>query len=402
MNETLITRLIEENDGAFYILNSKLFEKNFLNLKETFKKYYKNFNIAYSYKTNYIPKLCKIVDKLGGYAEVVSEMEAQLALKIGVKCNNIIWNGPVKNLKFLGEYSLKGMQINIDNLEEAVRIQKIALDNPNNIINVGLRCNYDVFDGVISRFGFDVNSEDFIEVLKIINNTSNLKLISLQAHFAKRQIEYWKNKVSGLLNILDRFKLEPKRLDVGGGLFGKMRSELVNQFTSEIPTYEQYAKLIGGIIDSFFDGKNYKPELIIEPGTALVGDCMQYAALIDNIKNIRGKFFASTYASQKNINMVNVNPPIDIIHNVVGEYYRNLDIVGYTCIENDVLYKNYSGKLGKGDIVVFSNCGSYSIVMKPPFIFPNFAIIDIDDENDNFEVVKKRETFMDIFNTYKF
>ena len=60
---------------AFYILDSKKFNNNFIELSNAFKTIYPNFNIAYSYKTNYTPKLCKIVNKNGGYAEVVSEME---------------------------------------------------------------------------------------------------------------------------------------------------------------------------------------------------------------------------------------------------------------------------------------------------------------------------------------
>ncbi len=49
-----------------------------------------------SYKTNYTPYICKPVKNLGGYAEVVSDMEYQVALQIGYSANHIVYNGPVK------------------------------------------------------------------------------------------------------------------------------------------------------------------------------------------------------------------------------------------------------------------------------------------------------------------
>ena len=49
-------------------------------------------------------------------------------------------------------------------------------------------------------------------------------------------------------------------------------------------------------------------------------------------------------------------------------------------------------------MVVFENCGSYSLVMKPPFILPNFPVLDISEGKT--EVIKRAETFEDIFHTY--
>ena len=79
-------------------------------------------------------------------------------------------------------------------------------------------------------------------------------------------------------------------------------------------------------------------------------------------------------------------------------YYENMDLVGFTCIEGDIIYKNFSGKLANGDAIVISNCGSYSIVMKPPFILPNFPVIDVSE--GKIELIKRKETFDDLFQTY--
>lgn len=395
-----IQKLREKYGDAFYLLDSEQFRINFMELKDSFANVYSNFNIAYSYKTNYTPKLCKIVNELGGYAEVVSEMEVELALKCGVTPNRIIWNGPIKNAEKLKEFLNIGVNVNIDSLEEALYIEKIS-QKTNKVFNVGIRCNYDVKDGVVSRFGLDVDGEDFKKVLDIVTHTENLHFINFQCHFAKRQVEYWPARAQGMIRLIDRLDIIPERIDIGGGIFGKMPDALKNQFSSRIPNYQEYAEAAANIFKDYFGEKRVWPELIIEPGSAIVGDCMKFVGTVKTIKNVRGKYIASILGSQKNISMSGVNPPIEVIGmgNEQNEYV-NLDMVGFTCIEGDVIYKNYNGKLALDDAVVISNCGSYSLVMKPPFILPNFPVLDICGED--VEVIKKGETFDDIFHTFIF
>ena len=113
-----INELRNKFGEAFYLLDSDQFRKNFLELRDAFRQYYPNSNIAYSYKTNYTPDFCKLVNELGGYAEVVSEMELEIARRIGVKPERTIWNGPIKNPQVLESFLLSGGTDNIDNLEE--------------------------------------------------------------------------------------------------------------------------------------------------------------------------------------------------------------------------------------------------------------------------------------------
>lgn len=400
VNSAVIKNLRTEFGDAFYLLNSKQFRSNFIELRDSFRNIYSNFNIAYSYKTNYTPKLCKIVNELGGYAEVVSEMELELALRIGVPYNRIIWNGPIKEPERLEKFLVAGGTDNIDSIEELEIIKFIAEKHCDKTLNIGIRCNYDVNDGVLSRFGLDVDGEDFQKVLDYVTTTANIKFINFQCHFAKRQIEYWPARVKGMIELIGRTGIVPERIDIGGGLFGKMAESLKSQFDFDIPDYLAYSKVAAGIFSEYFTGAD-KPELLIEPGSALVGDCMMFIGNVKTIKNIRGKWIATVLGSQKNISMTGINPPIEIIPmgNTQKEYV-NLDLVGYTCIEGDVLYKNFSGKIAREDAVVIGNCGSYSLVMKPPFILPNFPVLDISDKN--IEVIKRCEGYEDLFQTFNY
>lgn len=401
INKNVIANLRAQYGDAFYLLDSARFRKNFLELKEEFNKIYPNWNIAYSYKTNYTPKLCKIVNELGGYAEVVSEMELEIAKRIGCKPDKIIWNGPIKNPKIVEAFLLEGGCVNIDSIEELEMVKGIHQRHPETLINVGIRCNYDVQDGVVSRFGFDIDGDDFKAAVAFAVATNYVKLVNFQCHFAKRQIDYWPARAKGMVELIDRLGIIPERIDIGGGLFGKMAPSLKAQFSSEIPDYAAYAKAAAQVFADYFANKDVKPELLIEPGSAVVGDCMKFVGTVKTIKNVRGKWIATVLGSQKNISMTGINPPMEVI--AMGDEqkeYKDLDFVGFTCIEGDVLYHNYTGKLAHKDAIVISNCGSYSLVMKPPFILPNFPVLDISEGKT--EVIKRAENFDDLFHTFNF
>ena len=97
------------------------------------------------------------------------------------------------------------------------------------------------------------------------------------------------------------------------------------------------------------------------------------------------------------------NPPITVMHDSADSEaadYHDLDFAGFTCIESDYLYRGYDGPLAIGDFVVFENVGSYSVVLKPPFILPNFPILEITDHG--IDIIKRQETFDDLFHTFNF
>ena len=82
-------------------------------------------------------------------------------------------------------------------------------------------------------------------------------------------------------------------------------------------------------------------------------------------------------------------------------YYEDMDLVGYTCLEQDVLYSGYNGRIAAGDLVVFSNTGGYSTVLKPPFIRPNFAMVAV-KQNGQVQLIREEEKEQQLLQTYLF
>lgn len=405
MNYAVLADIGKKYGESFYLLDTGQFERNFIELRTAFRKIYPNTQIAYSYKTNYTPRLCKIVNRLGGYAEIVSDMEYELTKRIGVQPEKVIWNGPYKDPAAVRELLLAGGTVNLDSVRELDVVGPIAAEYPDKTLSIGVRCNFPVGDGVLSRFGVDIHSEDFGRVLSFTAAHGNIRFAGLHCHFANRCLETWANRAENMVEIItERLKKVPDRVDLGGGLFGRMEKSLKAQFSSYVPTFDEYANAAAAVFAKCFP--NQTPTLFIEPGSALAGDVMKFAAKVVGLKTIRGKSIAALLGSVYNINptLNGKNLPIHVYHKDArsAKTYKNLDFGGYTCIESDYLYRGFTGKLGEGDYVVFDNAGSYSVVLKPPFILPNFAVVGYDGESGKTELVKRKENFDDLFHTFVF
>jgi diaminopimelate decarboxylase len=328
--------------------------------------------------------LCALIDRKGGYAEVVSEMEFDLAIKLGVSPQKIIFNGPCKNEKTIKKCLLGGGIVNLDSFYEIDIVEKLAQNNPEINMSIGIRCNFDIGDSVTSRFGFDIDRQDFCHAFDRLKRIDNISIKGLHCHFPNRKIESFISRVDKMLHLSNQlFSSPPEFIDLGGSFFGKMNESLKKQFKCKVPSYQEYVGAIAAKFQNFYQDldESVKPKLFLEPGTALVADTMKFVVKVIDIKTIRNKIIATVSGSKFNIIPTkDINLPITVYRKSEKdrcyEEYDSIDIAGYTCMENDYLYKGYKGSLKIGDYIVFDNVGSYSIVLKPPFILPNCAVIE--------------------------
>lgn len=407
-----IINYVQEFGSPLYIFHSGEFKKNYINLLNTMRNYYPKYNVAYSYKTNYTPKILELVKGFGGMAEVVSEMEYNLAKKIGYTSKEIIFNGPVKG-KGLFNMILDGGIANIDSLDELCLVIELAEKNPDLEIKIAFRVNIDIEQGFVSRFGLDAyedvsETSELDDAFKRVEKQKNIEVVGLHCHIGRsRGITAWENRVRIMFTLIDRyFKKEPLFLDFGSGMNSVMEPILRSQFAENVPTFEEYAKVVAGAMKEKYGSLplEKQPNLYTEPGTTLISGCMSFLGTVESIKTVKNKSFVTFDCSGGNIGDICKlkKLPISVFH--MGAKRRkieNASFVGYTCLEHDHIYEGYSGELAVGDVIQFRNIGSYSNVFKPPFILPNCAMIEIDDYGSA-SLIKKSETFDDIFRTYVF
>lgn len=389
----------------YYIFDTNGFIANFKSLEEAMIRYYPQYIPAYSYKTNYTPFICKTAKDLGVYAEVVSDMELSLALKLGYTHDRIIYNGPAKG-PMLEQHIFNGGISNIDNTAEAERIIAFAKSHPDKQFKVGLRVNSDIGANFISRFGFEVNGTEIINVVNSIKAQPNLTLVGLHMHVSRaRYIEAWQKRIDNILEAADRFIEDvPEYIDLGSGMFADMEPFLKNQFKIAVPSYDEYASVVAGVMAQHYAGSSRKPILFTEPGTTVVARYLSLVTSVIGVKTIKDYRVAmvdSDYHQLGETGQMMKCPYTVFGSGKPGESITPpLNVVGFTCLEQDILFKDFPEALRVGDRIEFRNIGGYSIVYKPPFIQPNCPVYAKTD--GGLELIKREETFNDIFTTFIF
>ena len=201
LDKQTIKKICEEVGSSVYVFNQNEFEQNYKELEQTFRNVYPNYHACYSYKTNYTPEICKCVKQLGGYAEVVSDMEYELALKLGYTPDKIVFNGPVKG-KYLQYHLLNGGINNIDRVEEAEYICLLAKENADKKLKTGVRINFDVDAGYTSRFGIDINSvKEIFDLLQ----SHNIIIAGIHCHMSRaRGIDAWTCRAKTMISLIEK------------------------------------------------------------------------------------------------------------------------------------------------------------------------------------------------------
>lgn len=397
-----LQQLCRKLGDHFYVVDIEHFARNCEDLLGAFTRHYNNTRLGYSYKTNYLPALCKEADRLGCYAEVVSGMEYELARRLGVPGEQIIFNGPYKPEDALRRALTEGALVNVDSLDETARVVALrkALDGPD--FRVGLRCHPGLAASG-SRFGLDVRTGDLGAAMAALGEAGGIDIVGLHCHVCppKRRAEVYNEVAHQIIDVARAHfggKM-PKVLNLGGGFYSRMPEELASRWSFPIPTFEDYGAAIAGAFAERL-GADCDTELVIEPGVSVTADAVQLWSRVESLKTVLSARIAIVSASVYNVKPTknDANLPIVIVAGDTGEAMQGpLDITGYTCMEDDVLFRGFQGALKVGDWVGFTNVGAYTNVLKPPFIRPAPAMATVDADGNLARVLSRAQTPAEVF-----
>lgn len=239
--EKIQQRLMSSDDlkTPLYIADKNDFKRNITDFVAAFRKYYPNYNIGYSFKTNYCKEFINVVKEIGGYAEVVSPKEYQLARNYGFDDSRIIYNGVIPDLGNKIRCANHGGIVNVDNVGELGSLIGIYTSP----LAIGVRLNFDIGNGIVSRFGIDVDSKSYQEIIEL-QRRGLIKVKCVHCHISyARGLSYFKKRAEMMARYAK--ELRANIVDIGGNMFGRMDDSLKAQYGEYIPLYEEYAKTIG-------------------------------------------------------------------------------------------------------------------------------------------------------------
>lgn len=403
---------IEADHGSpFYVFWPQRFEENLEAIGSAFASRYEPVGVAYSYKTNYLPAVCRIAQRFGAYAEVVSRLEYDLAVRLGYPAERIIWNGPVKRYRDIEEALERGVLLNLDAPHEIDHIDRYCRLHPGARAAVGLRVNIELTDESgssrmqgdvpVGRFGFD--DAGLAAAVSALGRLG-VEVVGLHAHASSsnRGVANYAKIAARLTAVRADLGLDSIRwLDIGGGFFGPAAEAILGH---SVPTFADYAHAVADVLAADRWVNRTQPELIVEPGVSVTADTLSFVANVHDTKQVAGRNFVVLDGSIYNVKptMHPYNHPASLVPRAsrAGEAAAlECDVVGSTCMEVDISLQNARlGDVHPGDFVQINGVGAYSIVMTPPFINPAPAIVSWN--GSSFELVRRPETFEDFFATY--
>lgn len=407
-------RLAEELGTPLHVVDEEKLRRNYRNFYDAFAAFSPNVEVYYSYKTNCIPGVLKILHEEGAGGEVISPYELWLSLKLGVEPNKIIYNGVDKSeevLKTAIENEIK--LININSISEIEKVEKIA-NEVGKKANIGIRVCTNI--GWKGPFGVNVKTGEAFHAFERVSNKKNLVIRGMHSHIGtliKEPSTYVRNieemlKLSKQLK--ERLDIDIEYLDLGGG-FG---ISTVKEFN----LIEKIFHRLGGPtrppkpnscapIERFAEECTHsvrnqcrkfglrEPILLLEPGRFITSSPQILLLRVNIIKetNKRTKI-AVTDGGQASI----TSPTgfeyheVFVANKINAKIEERYDIVGRATTLSDWTYKNKKlPKLKEGDILAIMDAGAYFTTFSNNFAFPRPAIAIA--SKGRCRVIRRRETF---------
>jgi len=94
IDSVLLNDILRNSTTPLMIFLENRVRDNINTFCRVFKSVFKNFQCFYSFKANFLPEICKIIQSEGVGAELIGLPELNLALKLHYPPNKIIVGGP--------------------------------------------------------------------------------------------------------------------------------------------------------------------------------------------------------------------------------------------------------------------------------------------------------------------
>jgi diaminopimelate decarboxylase len=398
-----IDNLVSEYGSPLYVFSEKRIKETYKRNYNAFAERYPKVRFAWSYKTNYLKSICSLFHQLGSIAEVVSEFEYDKAKKMGVRGEDIIFNGPYKPIPALEKAVKDGARIHIDSFDEISDLETVA-DKLNIKIHVAIRINLDA--GIYpqwSRFGFNLESGQAADAFERINSTGKLKIVGLHCHIGTFILDAhaYSRAIDKLIAFsqkmkqLNGFKLE--YLDLGGGFASKSHLKGIYQPPEiAVPDIKAYADMITSALYRNCD-KNDLPMLYLESGRAMIDEAGFLISSIVASKNmVTGQ---RAYTMDAGVNLLYTstwyNYKVETDRYVEGILEPSI-LNGPLCMNIDVIEENILlPRLERGTRLIISPIGAYNATQSMQFIHCRPAAVMV-CEDGNVEVIREKEELDDI------
>ncbi len=373
--------------------------------------------VYYSYKTNPVPGVLRMLHASGLGAEVVSPYELWLALALGVEPKSIVYNGPAKSDASLALALRNGVGlINLDARAQIGRLAEIA-DGLGKKANIGIRV---AEPGIGGQFGERIDTGAALAAFREALGCPALRVVALHAHFNgelahRSELDAF---LFALLAFTDELRsklgLEIEILDVGGNLACPTVSPLTPRARRMAVTFGcepvprppesvlsigDYVTRVIHTVEEHYQARGRKvPRIFLEPGRAMTGNAQMLLCRVAGLRSRdeAGLTWAVLDAGQNVAepaqNEIHQLFPLTLREGAPVELYR---LTGPSCTLADQLYPAWRlPHLEHGDGLAIMDSGAYFVPFSTCFSYPRPAVVAIGDGRE--QLLRRAETFEDL------
>lgn len=368
---TAETRIVHPNTSALIAAEapdypSFLFSER--ELHKAVKVFKKGFDglLTYAVKCNPSPHILDQLHREGLKAfDVASNVEMEL-VREHCPGATMHYNNPIKNKR------------EIDRAYNEFGIRSFSIDHPQQLDQLAAVVAPSRDIEVTTRFkaGKALKSYDFgikfgvmeqgaAEIMQLVDQMGYTPSLCFHVGSQCEDAYAYQRHIAAAAKITEEAGIELKRLNIGGGYPAPYP-------TSEAPPMDVYFETIDAAVKSSF-GKA-RPELIIEPGRALVTSS---TSLLLRVKHQRGGVSVylndGAYGALMEVKFMHFTPPVRVwrgprVHDNDGNF-EDFTIWGPTCDSYDVLPQIFTlpSDIDEDDWIEFGLMGAYTQASLTPF-----------------------------------
>lgn len=381
-NKEIILNQIQYHD-SFYLYDESQIIATIDRLHQSFR----NVKFLYSIKTNSNPNVVSTILSHGLGVDAASVAEVKMGQSHHIAKSDIQYSAPGKTVANIRS-TIEHATIVADSLNELSLIQKVAKEL-DIVANIGVRINpHFTFRnqvGIPSKFGIDETL--FYKNIEQILAFSNIKIIGLHVHIQSQELDqdiilnYYKNILKLATNLQEKLGTKFDFINMGSGIgipyeaddtaidierLGDSTNTIIEDFICKFPSTQLYIETgryvigkNGFYITKVLDKKiSYGTTYVILNNTlnGFIRPCLaQLIQKYSDSDSPAGSEPLYTTQNPTQIHVLNNRKKTEVV-----------TLVGNLCTATDVVATHISlPKLEIGDVVVFTNAGSYAAVLSP-------------------------------------
>ena len=405
-----VRELVAEYGSPLYIYDEATLRGMCRDFVGSFKSEYENSHVAYSSKAFANPAIAKIIDEEGMNMDIVTGGELAVAMAADFPGSRINFHGNNKGREELAEAVRYGIGlITLDSFAEIELLNDVASElgvkqkvllrlSPSVDPHTHLLTSTGILD---SKFGFSIETGDAEIAVEQALAKESLDVEGLHFHLGSPifELEPYSEAIDYVLkfatDMRDKYGLDLKRFSPGGGFAIGYVSDTLP------PEMSEYAHEIAVAVRKGCDTYGLdEPELIVEPGRAIVGRAGVAVYTIGGIKTIPN---VRTYVSVDGGMGDNIRPALyESVYAVVPVDRPNeprnitVTVAGKFCESGDVLARDVDlPDVETGELLALPASGAYCLMMASNYNMQTRPAVVLVGEGKA-RLIRRRETYSDL------